>query len=211
MRFLFLIPLLLLAACYHPLYGSKDFSGTPSAQEKNLNSIFIAGIPDENGQRLRNLLIDRFYGAGRPATTSTRLEVQLVAFEEKLGLQKDATTTRARLNLTSNYTLFDSATNKPLFRATSRSTVSYNILDDQYATLALKEDAYSRGVRELSELMTTRLLLYFSNGGGPSKPPASITPPAPEPLSPFIDTPGALSSPSASPLAPESLSPSAAP
>lgn len=162
MRLLFTVLILLLSACYQPLYGNKGFLGAAAAPEARLNTVELAGIQGEQGQKLRNFLIDRFYGAGRPAKPRYRLDVRLTPLEEKLGLQKDATTTRARLTLTAEYDLLDTATRKILFTARSNSAVSHNILGEQYATLASKEDAYQRGLKDLAELITTRVLLYFN-------------------------------------------------
>lgn len=162
---LFVLLLPLLSGCYQPLYGTKSMAFEPSAGESALNAIFISTIPDEYGQLLRNLLIDRMYASGRPAQPTHRLDVGLSSVEEKLGLQKDATTTRARLTIRSTYNLIDTKTNKPVFSAASRSVVSYNILDDHYATLASKENAYRRGMKEMSDLIVARLLLHLGGGG----------------------------------------------
>lgn len=177
LRTTFLLALLSLAACYAPIYGNKGFSASATAQEVKLNHVAISAIGDANGQHLRNLLIDRFYGGGRPLKTDTRLEVRLHSQEDQLGLQKDATTTRSRLTITADYALFDTATNKQIFAATSHSTASYSILDQQYATLAAKEDANKRTLQELADLITARLLLFFNH-------PTPFTPAAPSPDTP---------------------------
>jgi LPS-assembly lipoprotein len=143
---------------FQPLYGTH--AGQPAAGEQ-LANVAIDVIPDRNGQVLRNLLIDRFYRDGRPAAPSYRLAVQLQAFEENLGIRPDATATRARLRLFANYQLIDNA-GKVAFRASSRSIVSYDILDAQYATLAGQQDAYQRGLTELSDEIRTRLALHFT-------------------------------------------------
>ena len=39
--------------------------------------------------------------------------------------------------------------------------VSYNILDDQYATVASQADAENRGIKQLGEEIKTRLAVYF--------------------------------------------------
>lgn len=167
MRFFIALLLLLalpLSGCYRPLYGNKDSLSSQSAGEHTLGAIALGNIPDEHGQVLRNLLIDRMYAAGRPAAATRRLDVQLSSLEERLGLQKDATTTRARLTLKVGYTLVNTATGEKLFSTTSRSVVSYNELDDHYATLSSKEDAYRRGLVELADIMVARLLLFTSQG-----------------------------------------------
>ena len=161
MRLFLSLILLLLAACYQPVYGNKTLLGPPSAREAQLNSIGLGNIEGEHGQKLRNLLIDRFYAGGRPAAPRYRLEIHLTSLEQKLGLQKDATTTRARLILTAQYNLLDAATHKSLLTGSSISSVSHNILNEQYATQVSEEDAWQRGLKDLAELVTMRVLLYF--------------------------------------------------
>jgi LPS-assembly lipoprotein len=156
---LLLFPILLAACGFHPVY-MKNSGQTGTA--KDLGSVSIDSISDRKGQMLRNNLIDRMYIKGRPSKPTARLLVSLTATERELGFKKDATATRAQLELTANYRLLDIESGKELMRTTSRSLVSYNILDAQYATLSSKEDAYKRGLEELSEMITTRLSLYFA-------------------------------------------------
>lgn len=162
-----LLGALSLSACYRPLYGDKDFSGVATVEEHRLNDISIGAIDGENGQKLRNLLIDRMYGQGRPAKASKRLDVTLTAVEEHLGLQKNAVTTRARLTVRAEYALFD-AGRKPgavaLASGVSRAVVNFSILDQGYATLASRENAHDRALREIADLMVNRLLLYLGEG-----------------------------------------------
>lgn len=237
-RFSVLLALVMLTACYQPLYGNKSLGGAPTAQQLALNDIFIATIqetrqgggtgrrqPGELGQKLRNLLIDRMYGKGRPKQASRRLDIKLSIVEEQLGLQKDAITTRARLNITVNYALTNSAgsiadmehtilpvpaapaavttpnaatmnaavsgaaaapgsnapadnppaanaspatavppKNPPLMVGMARSVVSFDILDQEYSTLASRDDAATRALTEVADQMVNRLLLYFGEG-----------------------------------------------
>jgi LPS-assembly lipoprotein len=161
-KILSVLGLLALAACYHPLYGDKPLgSVAPTAQEQRLNAVLVAPIDGENGQKLRNLLIDRMYGQGRPARTDQRLEIVLTITEEHLGLQKNAVTARARLTVVAVYKLIDGATHKPLFSAAARSIVSFDILDEQYATLTSRENAVDRGATEVADRIVNRLLVYF--------------------------------------------------
>jgi LPS-assembly lipoprotein len=169
MRKLSLLALLLLcvfslSACYRPLYGDKGFGGEATVEEHRLNDIYIGGVEGENGQKLRNLLIDRMYGQGRPVKASKRLDISLSATEEHLGLQKNAVTTRARLTVRAEYALYDSKAKTdtpPLVSGASRSVVGFSILDQGYATLSSRENAYDRALREIADLMVNRLLLYL--------------------------------------------------
>lgn len=158
-----------LGGCgFQPVYGSFADRAAPVEQ---LNLVQIDPIPDRTGQVLRNLLIDRFYPAGRPADPKYRLAVALASSEESLGIRPDATATRARLRLQASYELIDVATGQVVYRTFSRALVSYNLLEAQYATLVSQQDAYERGLVELSEDIRTRLALYFKRG--PQQPKAS--------------------------------------
>ncbi len=65
--------------------------------------------------------------------------------------------------MTASFQLLNAATAKSIYSATRSITVSYNILDSEYATLAAKKDARIRAVRELSEDIRTQLSVHFSH------------------------------------------------
>lgn len=153
----------LAAGCgFKPVYGSLFQAGQAGPTSELLNQVAIDPIADRSGQVLRNLLIDRFYLDGRPMNPAYRLAIRLSATEEELGIQPDATATRARLRLVANYELIDVASGQPVYRSFSRTIVSYNILEAQYSTLASEQDALERGLSELSEDIRTRLALFFT-------------------------------------------------
>ncbi len=162
MRYLLLLLLpLLLTSCYRPVYGERPFGADATKQETRLNRIGIGNIPDETGQQLRNFLIDRMYGSGRPAQTDATLGITLQKIEEDLGLQKDATTLRKKITYIATYTLTDHASRKKLYGGRSRSFVSYDKIDAQYGALVSKDAATERAMRELSDLIITQLLVYY--------------------------------------------------
>lgn len=178
MRFLsLLLALLLLSSCYRPMYGGKSWGGEASVSETRLQAVDIANISNEDGQILRNALIDRMYGAGRPDKTSTQLSVKLSSVIEDLGLQKDATTLRKKITYTANYTLTDKTTGKTLLNTKSLAFGSYNYIDAQYASLNSKESAQERALRELANLIVTRILVYYGEGDNAALAPAPTVAP----------------------------------
>lgn len=157
--FLALLPVVTGACGFKPVYGTTAHDSAVGAA---LANVHIDPITDRNGQVLRNNLIDRFYTDGRPAGPRYRLAVALAATEEELGIQKDATATRARLRLQASYELIEISTGQVVYRTFSRSVVSFNLLDSQFAVLATRQDAYDRGLTELADDIRTRLSLYFA-------------------------------------------------
>ena len=157
---LLLLPLL-LTSCYRPIYGERPFGADATQQENRLNRIFIKNIPDESGQKLRNFLIDRMYGSGRPDKTDATLTIGLTTSEEDLGLQKDATTLRKKVSYKATYLLTDNTTQKSLRSGSVRTFVSYDKIDAQYGVLVSREASLERAMRELSDLIVGQLLVYY--------------------------------------------------
>lgn len=150
------------AACgFQPLYGDKSIG---AGAKEMLHSVDIASIPDREGQKLRNLLIDKFYESSRPDKTRYRLDVSVTAVEQKLALQKDASAVRSQLLVTAPYRLTDTTDGKVVFLSSSRAMISYNILEQHYAGLLTVENAYDRALQEISDDITTRVAMHLGRG-----------------------------------------------
>ena len=154
-----LLCIFLLSGCgFQPVYGTHDSGSSTIAA---LNDIAIDNIPDRNGQILRNDLIDRLYGKNRPSQPTYRLKVALSHSEEDLGILANATATRSLLNVTGDYVLTDAKGNE-ILKGTAHSVASFDKLDQIYATVAARQDAYDRTLHEVSEQIVNRLSLYFA-------------------------------------------------
>jgi LPS-assembly lipoprotein len=151
----------LLSGCsFQPVYGSHGGKGSPVAEQ--LSQVAIDPIPERPGQILRNDLIDNMYGkSGRPTQPAYHLKVKLNINEEDLGLLVNATAALAAVHTYGNYTLEDN-NGKILASGTTHSTASYDKLTSEYSTLTARESALERTVHELSEQLTARVSLYFS-------------------------------------------------
>jgi LPS-assembly lipoprotein len=152
---------MLTSACgFHPLYG-RPSDGGPSATDQ-FAQIRIAPLPDRIGQRMHNLLRDRLNPKGQPTSPDYQLEVHLREVIQELGIRKDETATRANLRLTARFALLDAHTGARLLTGESRSVNSYNILQNQFATLFSEDDARKRSLREVSDDIRIRLGIYFA-------------------------------------------------
>ncbi len=162
-----------LPACgFQPIYGKASASGDPVVAAQ-MNQVAIASIPDRQGQQLRNHLIDRMYGKGRPSETTATLNVSLRTSEVDLGIQKDSTASRRELNMWAEYMLRDHD-GKKLLAGTAHSVVGYSKLSAQYGTLAAHEDAVDRAVKEVAEQIVNRISLYYATYQ--EEPPQDETP-----------------------------------
>ena len=156
------LAMLALAACgFQPLYGDRGAAGPGTAEA--LASIRIEPIADRSGQQLRNFLLNELNPYGRPGDPRYLLTVGMVADREELGFRRDETATRANLNLRADYTLRQASDGKVLFTAMSRTTSSYDILENPFAARVSQDDALTRATRALSQDIRTRLAVFLSD------------------------------------------------
>ncbi len=151
--------LALLQGCgFRPLYGDPSTGG--SLAEFAL--IKVEPIKDRIGQLLRNHLRTAFNPKPRTQKPRYLLKTRITEGTSSLAVKKSAFATRANLKVTANFQLLNAGTAESIYSATRSITVSYNILDSEYATIAAKKDARIRAVRELSEDIRIQLGVYFS-------------------------------------------------
>ena len=154
-----LASLVFLGACgFQPLYGKYAAGSAPGEFAK----IRVLPIKDRIGQMLHNHLLTALNPRGRPGNPQYLLDTKVTEIFSSLGVRKTGFATRANLKATANFSLRGTGGGKALFSGSSTITVSYNILDSDFATLSAKKDAQARAVREISEDMRVRLGAYFS-------------------------------------------------
>lgn len=151
---------LLLGACgFRPMMGDDRADGAVS---ERLGTVEVAEIKDRAGQKMRNMLIDRFDHERRPVKPEYRLEVMLDAGEQSLAIQKDATASRAQWTATATYRLVHIASGKVVLQGASRSEPGYHISYYQWASFVSQDSALERGIEYLCDDIKTRVALYFA-------------------------------------------------
>jgi len=155
-----------ISACgYRPLYGQNgQSSSTPSVQAR-LASINVKPIPDRVGQMMRSALTHRL--APRTTTRARAYDISITLSESvaTLAVEQSAFATRANLSLSANYVLSRKTDGLPLTSGSIKSVASYNILSSDFATRAAKSDSRSRAVKDVAEILRTRLAIYFQGPG----------------------------------------------
>ena len=150
---------LLTSACgFQPLYGTAT-GETPMIDD--LSQVEVAVIPERSGQILRNYLLVELNPRGRPDRPSYLLDVSISERVQRLGVRVDDTAVRANLRFQADIVLFATADDAPVLRRQLNTVTSYNILEDEFATLSSEEAARDRALRQLSEDIRTQLALYF--------------------------------------------------
>lgn len=150
-----------LSACgFQPLYGDRGVTG--SSVRSEMSEVAIAPISDRAGQMLRNELLDRLTPQGQPASPRYRLVVRYQEDKNPLGIRVDETATRANMNMIAHFVLKDTEAGVPVYNGNTRAQVSYNIVSQDYGTIAAERDARERGVVLLAEAISLRVALYFN-------------------------------------------------
>ncbi len=158
-----------LAGCgLSPVYGTYSNAGRNPSVANALDQVYIDTVPDRTGQKLRNLLIDRFYKTGQKSLAEAQYRLQITGLSENiygLGIAKDATATRSQIKLTATMTLTrrDDTTGKPALVRNLTAVSSFNTLASQYTTLVTEEDARDMTIRDLADQATTLTELYFAS------------------------------------------------
>ena len=152
-----LFMLSLIGCGFRPLYpGFTNGHIQPSFLE-----IEIAPIKNREGQVLRTELTRHLYGgrAQRPAVY--RLVTKLSENKTFFGVKKNAFATRANLKIVSQFTLYRLLDQVQVFSDSSHITVSYNVLNSEFASHMTEKQARERGLQALSGNMRTRLAAYL--------------------------------------------------
>ena len=153
---------LLLQGCgFTPLYATNQGGGASAAVTERLAAVTIRPIADRDGIKLRQQLRERLQPSGAAEHPRYDLDVQMRAVTQELGVRTDATSSRANLIYTVRFALIEGG--RRIYADTAQAIVSYNILDDQYATVTSVGNAGDRAIKQLGEEIRTRLAIYFDN------------------------------------------------
>ena len=164
-----LLGLLTLGGCgWQPLYGKVNTAdgavGGNAAPQ--LASVHILPIADRTGQNLYNALRDRMNPAGLPSNPQYDLVIHLQEHTSQLLILQDQTASRTNLTLNATFQLYQRGNAKPVLQGTSRTTTSYDLLDDEFATIQSTNSARQRGASSLAEDIATQLAVFLARPSG---------------------------------------------
>ncbi len=153
------MPLLpLLAGCgFHPMYGEEE----AEAVDPELASVTVLPIADRLGQQLRFMLREQLNPDTLDVTPRYLLQVSLNAQRIDLGLQRDATSVRGRIDLSASMHLSRADNHKEIFQWSAISSADFTILSDAYAAQVAEDDARVRTIRDVSRQIRLRLSAFL--------------------------------------------------
>jgi LPS-assembly lipoprotein len=156
-----IIPFLLIFL----LYGCGFQTVYNGSQQESFNEsskIMISPLPDRIGQILRNNLMFALNPKGHKSKPEYILKIRLSESSKSLALRETAFATRVNLTVKSEFNLTRIKDKESLYSGISNISVSYNILKSDYATIAVKKNALTRGLSEVSRNIHSQLEVYFS-------------------------------------------------
>ncbi len=127
-----------------------------------LSQIQIGLIPDQEGQMLRNKLMDRFYQEGIPNNSTYSLQITPIQEQLRdLDITITSDTTRSQMKLTSSLVLTDLSTNQVVLRRSLKALSIYNVLGSEFATRVTERNARENAIEDMARQIERALVLYF--------------------------------------------------
>ena len=151
---------MLLGGCgFHPLYGPE---GGRSAGGM-LAHVFVPVLPERSGQLLRQALQQRLDGAEAGTERRFELTPALAIAYEGIGLQRDNSSSRIRLDASVIWVLRALSPGRPaLTEGRGRVLDGYNVINQQYFAAELEnESAIKRVTSTLADQIVQQLARYF--------------------------------------------------
>lgn len=155
-----ILPLLLAACGFQPLYGKNDAMTAPLQAGVRVDS-----IPGRMGQQLHEALEDSLNPDGAvPPKPAYRLAATIASSEAPIDVSRDGTVSRYNVYLDSKYVLYRNSDGKEITSGTLRQVGSYsNLTNAYYSTYVSNEDAIKRGIQELGQIYRQRLAAYLTD------------------------------------------------
>lgn len=148
-----------LGGCgFRPLYGTD----ANAVSQQELSQVRIGPLEDRIGQLLHIRLTKAMHPRGQARKPVWLLNIALKDTTQELGIRKDETATRANMTLEARFNLSAIETGKIAFRGRSVITISYNILESRFGTVASRANAERRATSELGDNIKNRVALFLA-------------------------------------------------
>lgn len=145
----------LLSACgFTPLYSGSEGQGL----QADLAAISITPEKSRQHQLLRRHLTDRMNANGSRYSLTVKLSQESLRY----GIKQDASATQEKLTMTAAITLIgDAGPDAPLMTESFSRSLSYDLVQSDYATLTKREDSEKRLIKALADDIHRAVSVYF--------------------------------------------------
>ena len=147
----------LLGGCgFHPLYGEHRYEF-----DRDLATVKVDPIPERLGQLTALNLRDSFNPANAQVEYRYQLSVIMQAARADFAIRADGTASRQLYQVNASWRLTVMGASRPTTSGTARFSTSFDVGDNEYATIVAGQDAQKRAAREISEQIRTQLILFL--------------------------------------------------
>jgi LPS-assembly lipoprotein len=152
-----------LAACtVQPLYAPTA-AGTSVVAA--LGDIYIEPASGRVDQEVRNQLIFALTGGkGQPSNARYHMRLIVSSSEIALGVNPISTAPAYSMHVDATYEIRSVADDKIVYRATSRQSASYDVVNQEYANTRAKIDAQNRAAALVADDIRIRLAAIAAKG-----------------------------------------------
>jgi LPS-assembly lipoprotein len=170
----------MLAGCgFRPLYMPDSGRGDVASGE--LAAVYVAVLPERTGMLLRQALQARLDGPGTGVPKKYELTASTNYSVEGIGIQRDDSTTRYRINAQSPWTLRALNIERTvLATGNSRTVDGFSVLDQQYFAVDLNfETAFKRVGEALADQIVSQVAIFLKRRALAEPAPAQPAPAQP--------------------------------
>jgi LPS-assembly lipoprotein len=150
---------LALAGCgFHPLYGDSSPS---DALAQQLASVKVMQITEHYGQAMTNQLHDGLNPHALQVPVAYQLDVALREIKFDVAIRGDGTPSRRSLQLNAIWTLRRMKDNVVVAKGTPKSSVSHDVVNNEYANVVGDNTGELLAVRDLADQIQLDLANYL--------------------------------------------------
>jgi len=151
-----------LGACtVQPVYGPAAGGG---AEKTTLARVAVEPVNDRVGQGVRNRLIFQFTGGGEAGDPLYRMHLSVSSYEIGLGITSIEASPVYSVTVTATYELKRVDTGESVLKNTTRSSASYNSVNQVFANTRAKLDAENRAATEVANDIAIRVAAAVAKG-----------------------------------------------
>ncbi len=156
-----LTAVIILGGCgFQPLHGSA-FS-EQNGSSLGFENIKISNIPNQEGQYLRNALIDRFYKTSDGRAFEFILSVVPIKETKRdLDITVESDTTREQLRLDTSIELVDASSGEVVLSRNLYALSSFNVLGNEFATRVSERSSRENALDDLARQIELQIALYM--------------------------------------------------
>ena len=154
---------LLIASCgFRPMYKQTPYNDL-SKQTSEISIPPVSGFDGQYGIMLRNSLLNKHTPMGKPENPLYILDINLSQPNiSDYTIKTNGVASSRIVKINAKYTFKKKGDARVLLNKTVNASVPYNLLNNQFSTEMLKQDAIKLSIEDLSNQIYFAIITYFT-------------------------------------------------